>query len=112
LEAKMRKFILVAVLALAGCTSQQLKSDEAVASSDLETVGTLVAGAAAAAEADPALMSKASTLANAALQKAGVPPTTASKISGAVTTKNATALKNAGLELASFGASLAAVSSQ
>jgi hypothetical protein len=95
-----KKIAAFALAACLGCTAVQLKSDEATAAADVHTAATILAGVAAAAEADPTALAEVGTVGNALLQKAGVPAANATEITSALTTKNATAVKTAALKLA------------
>lgn len=105
---RLSGLLLAAVLAAnSGCSSAKLKSAEATAAADAHAGLLLLAGAAHAAAQHPELLEEATQVGGALLQKEGVPPATAAKIQGALSTKNAQALGDAALEGAALTGAIA-----
>lgn len=96
---------LILVLAT-GCSSAQLKADEAAAAADLHTVGIMLVGAGTAAKAHPELLQVGTAIAKAALAKAGVPQATTVMLTQAVSEKNADKLVQGGQDLQALGSGL------
>lgn len=112
----MRKNVLLLITLAAlgftsvGCTSAELKADEATAASDLHTGGLILAGIGGALEStaaeNPGLLAEGQALGDVLLQKAGVSAATADKLTSALNEGNGTKIKAAGLEIASVGSTL------
>lgn len=99
-------------LSLVACSVTEFKADAAIASSDAHAGLLMLAGAAAAAAQDPAALAEAQVLGGAVLKKAGVPASTASRITGAITSGNAAELQAAALEGAAVTSAVATAASK